>query len=385
MSTSCQRTLFRQRRWTETLRWLNGSSSQRSLRERGEGESRYFGQGGVQHWSRSLPWKEEEGEFCEAYYRGKGEELATLFSEAEVVVRVWRDHREILGPEGGEGVKREYGETLKLTHPRKPWAEYTAYSSQERGVAYAAAAEAFKVLLAEREPRPLPKGPRDFLFEGRGAGIFFHEILGHLLEADTALYPGSPFRLERIGERLFPEGLGVVDLADGLGVQDDEGTPSQRVVLVEGGVLRGFVSDKKHLLLGFPQGGRGRRESYRFPPLPRQNIISVEPGRKERRQILEESSGAVWIKNLRSGLMDRRSLTFELQITEAYLLGKNVSETTLLRPFSIRAHLGSFLGRISDLSREVYAGGREGICMKSGQMVRIGYRVPLVKVRGVEP
>ena len=146
MSTSCQRTLFRQRRWTETLRWLNGSSSQRSLRERGEGESRYFGQGGVQHWSRSLPWKEEEGEFSEAYYRGKGEELATLFPEAEVVVRVWRDHREILGPQGGEGVKREYGETLKLTHPRKPWAEYTAYSSQERGVAYAAAGEAFNVL-----------------------------------------------------------------------------------------------------------------------------------------------------------------------------------------------------------------------------------------------
>ncbi len=209
--------------------------------------------------------------------------------------------------------------------------DYRYFLDQERALEYGR--EAVRQALVNLEAVDAPAGNMVVVLGSGWPGILLHEAIGHGLEGDFNRKQTSAFS-GRVGERVAGELCTVVDdgtLPDKRGSLsiDDEGTPSQYTVLIEKGILRGYMQDKLNArLMGVKPTGNGRRESYAHLPMPRMTNTYMLPGPHDPEEIIRSVDKGLFARNFGGGQVDITSGKFVFSASEAYLIEKG----TITRP-----------------------------------------------------
>lgn len=244
--------------------------------------------------------------------------------------------------------------------------------------------EAVRLALLNLEARPCPAGPMTVVLGPGWPGILLHEAIGHGLEGDFNRKGTSAFA-GRIGERVAAPGVTVVD--DGtlpgrrgsLNV-DDEGTPTQRTVLIEDGILVGYLQDRLNArLMGMAPTGNGRRESYEHLPLPRMTNTFMLAGDEEPEDILRGVDRGLYAVSFGGGQVDITSGKFVFSASEAYRiedgrLGAPVKGATLI------GNGPDVLTRVRQIGRDLALDRGVGTCGKDGQAVPVGVGLPTIRI-----
>ncbi len=240
-------------------------------------------------------------------------------------------------------------------------------------VAEKVARSALRRALLMLDAKPCPAGNMMVLMDGSAGGTMIHEACGHGLEADIIQKDFSVYR-DRLGELVANPLVTIVDDATlpgryGSYRYDDEGTPAQRTVLVENGVLKNYLTDILSARVGdLPLTGNGRRESYQHQPIPRMSNTFIAPGETERGEMLGRVKRGLLVKKMGGGEVNPTSGDFVFYVSEGYLvengrIGPAVKGATLT-------------GNGPEALRKIVAVGRElhldqGTCGKSGQGVPV--------------
>jgi TldD protein len=215
-------------------------------------------------------------------------------------------------------------------------------------------------------------------------GILLHEAVGHGLEADFNRKGVSAFS-GRVGQQVASPLCTVVD--DGtlayrrgsLNV-DDEGVPTQRTVLIEKGILRGYLQDKlSSRLLGARLTGNGRRESYQHMPMPRMTNTFMLAGDSDPEEIIRSVPKGLYCANFGGGQVDITSGNFVFSASESYL----IEGGRLTRPVRGATLIGNgpeALRYVSMVGNDLRLDEGVGICGKEGQSVPVGVGIPTVKL-----
>jgi TldD protein len=230
--------------------------------------------------------------------------------------------------------------------------------------------------------RPAPAGTMTVVLAAEAGGTFVHEAVGHALEADTVLEGLSVFG-DRLGQRIAAPGITVVDDPtlpgmNGSFAVDDEGVPARRVVLVEDGVLRAFLLDRRAaLLMGGESGGKGRRESFRHRPLVRMSNTTIAPGGHDPEALVRDTRRGLLVVRMGGGEVDTVTGQFVFEVNEAYLIergqvGAPVRGATLL------GDCATVLGSIDGVGRDL--GFALGTCGKAGQDVPVTDGEPTLRI-----
>jgi len=218
-------------------------------------------------------------------------------------------------------------------------------------------------------------------------GVLLHEAVGHGLEGDSNRKGTSAFA-GRIGERVAAPGVTVVDdgtLAGRRGSLnlDDEGTPTQNTVLIEDGILRGYLQDRLNArLMGVASTGNGRRESYAYLPMPRMTNTYMLAGDRDPGEIIASVDKGLYAANFGGGQVDITSGKFVFSASEAYLiekgrLGPAVKGATLI------GNGPDVLTRVSMIGNDLALDQGVGTCGKEGQTVPVGVGQPTLRVDGL--
>jgi TldD protein len=187
--------------------------------------------------------------------------------------------------------------------------------------------EAVRLALQALTARPAPAGTFPVILSSSAGGTMIHEACGHGLEADLALAGVSAFA-GKLGQRVAAEGVTIIDDGTlphkrGSSASDDEGHPAQRVVLIERGVLKGYLQSRKTARrMGLEPTGNGRRESYRHIPIPRMRNTFLAPGREAPEAILKDLDRGLLVKHMGGGQVDTVTGNFVFQVTEGYWVEK---------------------------------------------------------------
>jgi TldD protein len=246
------------------------------------------------------------------------------------------------------------------------------------------AREAARQAVLLLEAVPAPAGEMTVVLGPGWPGILVHEAVGHGLEADFNRKGVSAFS-GRIGEQVASPLCTIVD--DGtiphrrgsLNV-DDEGTPTEKNVLIEKGVLRGYLQDKlSSRVMRSPATGSGRRESYQSIPIPRMTNTYLAPGDSDPVEILMSVDKGVYCKSFGGGQVDITSGNFVFSASESYLieggrLGPPLRDATLI------GNGPEALKRVSMVGNDLELDLGIGICGKEGQSVPVGVGIPTVKI-----
>lgn len=247
-----------------------------------------------------------------------------------------------------------------------------------------AAKEALRIALVNLSAEPAPAGVMDVVLGNGWPGILLHEAIGHGLEGDFNRKKTSAFA-GLMGKRIAAKGVTVVD--DGTIPNrrgsisfDDEGTPSQRNVLIEDGILVNFMQDRQNArLMGVPATGNGRRQSYAHSPMPRMtNTImlggSVEPG-----EIVSDVKDGIYAVGFGGGQVDITNGKFVFSCTEAYrvkngVVGNPVKGATLIGDGA------TALNKIRLIGNDMALDPGIGTCGKAGQSVPVGVGQPTLLI-----
>jgi TldD protein len=218
-------------------------------------------------------------------------------------------------------------------------------------------------------------------------GILLHEAVGHGLEGDFNRKGVSAFA-GRLGQPVASALVTVVD--DGtipnrrgsLNV-DDEGTPTGRTVLIEKGVLRGYMQDKLNArLMGMPATGNGRRESFAHPPLPRMTNTFMLAGEDDPEEILRSVDHGLYAVAFGGGQVDITSGKFVFSASEAYLI-EDGRVTAPVKGATLIGNGPEALTRVSRVGRDLKLDEGIGTCGKDGQSVPVGVGVPTIRIDGM--
>jgi len=232
-----------------------------------------------------------------------------------------------------------------------------------------------------------PAGTMDVVLGPGWPGILLHEAIGHGLEGDFNRKKTSAFS-DRLGEKVASELCTVVD--DGtipsrrgsLNV-DDEGTPTQRNVLIEKGVLKGYLQDKLNAgLMKMPLTGNGRRESYASIPMPRMTNTFMLAGESAPDDILRSVKKGLYAVSFGGGQVDITSGKFVFSASEAYL----IEDGEATRPVKGATLIGNgpdVLTRVSMVGSDLKLDEGVGTCGKDGQSVPVGVGLPTIKIDGL--
>ena len=262
---------------------------------------------------------------------------------------------------------------------------YEAFIAPDRWKALAD--EALRIALVNLDAVPAPSGEMDVVLGPGWPGVLLHEAVGHGLEGDFNRKGTSAFS-GMIGERVAAPGVTVVD--DGtienrrgsINV-DDEGTPSQRTVLIEDGILKGYLQDRMNARLsGVAPTGNGRRESYACRPMPRMTNTFMTAGEHDPADILRSLKRGVYAVNFGGGQVDITSGKFVFQCTEAYL----VEDGTIKAPIKGATLIGdgpSALTRVKMVGNDLKLDEGVGTCGKGGQSVPVGVGQPTLYITGL--
>jgi TldD protein len=232
-----------------------------------------------------------------------------------------------------------------------------------------------------------PAGTMDVVLGPGWPGILLHEAIGHGLEGDFNRKGTSAFS-GRIGQRVASELCTVVD--DGtlpnrrgsLNV-DDEGTPTSCTVLVENGILRGYLQDRLNArLMGVAPTGNGRRESYAHVPMPRMTNTFMLGGNTAPEEILASVRSGLYAVSFGGGQVDITSGKFVFSTNEAYL----IEDGTITRPVKGASLIGNgpdVLTRITMVGNDLELDSGVGTCGKNGQSVPVGVGLPTLRINGL--
>jgi len=252
--------------------------------------------------------------------------------------------------------------------------------------AAAMARRAARQAVAKLGARPAPSGALPVVFGAGGGGVLLHEACGHGLEADLVARGASVFAGRR-GSRIASPLLTLADdatLARGWGscAVDDEGSPARRTVLVAGGMLSDYLSDRLRArggdLGGLGRPGNGRRQSYQHLPLVRMTNVVAQPGDATREEIVADTPRGVYVAQLDAGEVDTATGEFVFGITEAYLIERGEIAWPLRE--------GSVVGDSLEVLRRIDAVGDDpgtgapATCDKDAQRVPVGDAVPTLRV-----
>ncbi len=256
-----------------------------------------------------------------------------------------------------------------------------------RGLHKEFAHEAVRIALVNLEAIEAPAGEMPVVLGPGWPGILLHEAVGHGLEADFNRKGVSVFA-GRIGERVAARGVTVVDDATipgrrGSLAVDDEGEPGQRTVLIEDGVLVGYMCDRTNArLLGTRSTGNGRRESYAHPVIPRMTNTFMLAGDHDPEEIVASLDRGLYAVNFGGGQVDITSGQFVFTTSEAYLVEKG----RIVAPVKTATLIGAgheVLKRISMIGNDLELDPGVGTCGKDGQNVPVGVGLPTVRVDAI--
>ncbi len=232
-----------------------------------------------------------------------------------------------------------------------------------------------------------PAGTMDVVLGSGWPGILLHEAIGHGLEGDFNRKKTSAFS-GRIGERVASELCTVVD--DGtipnrrgsLNV-DDEGTPTSRTVLIENGVLRGYMQDRLNArLMGMAPTGNGRRESYAHVPMPRMTNTFMLGGESDPEEILASVDNGLYAVSFGGGQVDITSGKFVFSANEAYLI-ENGKVARPVKGASLIGNGPDVLTRITMVGNDLALDTGVGTCGKNGQGVPVGVGLPTIRINNL--
>ncbi|PRY25084.1 TldD protein [Aliiruegeria haliotis] len=249
------------------------------------------------------------------------------------------------------------------------------------------AREALRIALVNLEAEPAPAGIMDVVLGPGWPGILLHEAIGHGLEGDANRKHTSAFA-GLMGQQIASKGVTVLDdgtIPDRRGSisVDDEGTPSARNVLIEDGVLTGFMQDRQNArLMGVAPTGNGRRESYAHPPMPRMTNTYMLAGDAEPSAILSDLRDGLYAVGFGGGQVDITNGKFVFSCTEAYRvkdgkIGAPVKGATLIGdgPTALR--------NITAIGNDMALDPGIGNCGKAGQWVPVGVGQPTLAIGGL--
>ncbi|MGU9951802.1 MAG: metalloprotease TldD [Gammaproteobacteria bacterium WSBS_2016_MAG_OTU1] len=244
--------------------------------------------------------------------------------------------------------------------------------------------EAVEEAVEKLDAKPAPAGEMPVVLGPGWAGVILHEAVGHGLEGDFNRKKQSAFS-GRIGEKVAAEGVSVVDAGNINGRRgslsvDDEGTPSQETVLIENGILRGYMQDIANAgLMNAATTGNGRRESYAHPPMPRMTNTFMPAGKYDPEDIISSVKRGLYADNFSGGEVDITNGNFVFVASRARLiengkLGATVKGATIIGNGPAIMPLVSMVGNDFSLDPGV------GNCGKNGQWVPVGVGQPTIKV-----
>jgi TldD protein len=259
------------------------------------------------------------------------------------------------------------------------------YFSDERLKDYAQ--KAVDQALLNIEAGAAPAGEMTVVLGAGWPGILLHEAIGHGLEGDFNRKGSSAFS-GRIGERVAAKGVTVVDdgtIPDRRGSLsvDDEGTPTSNTVLIEDGILCGYMQDTLNArLMGVAPTGNGRRESYAHVPMPRMTNTYMLNGTMERDDILSSVSNGIYATNFGGGQVDIVSGKFVFSASEAYLI-ENGKITKPVKGATLIGNGPDVLTRVSMIGNDMTLDSGVGTCGKDGQSVPVGVGQPTLRIDGL--
>jgi TldD protein len=249
------------------------------------------------------------------------------------------------------------------------------------------AREAARQAVTQLGAKEAPVGEQTVVLEGGWGGVLLHEAVGHGLEADfirkkTSLFAG------RVGEKVASELCTVIDdgtipnLRGTINV-DDEGTPTERKVLIENGILKGFMYDRLNAkLMGKASTGSGRRQSYKHTPMPRMTNTYLAAGKHDPKEIIASVKNGFYAKNLGGGQVDISNGSFVFEVREGYL----IEDGKVTAPVKNATLIGvgpTVLSNIDMVGTDARFDPGIGTCGKDGQSVPVGVGVPTVRIQNL--
>jgi len=254
----------------------------------------------------------------------------------------------------------------------------------QNDIAFEYAREAVRQAVVNLDAIPAPAGTMPVVLGPGWPGVLLHEAVGHGLEGDfnrkgTSIFSG------RIGEQVASPLCTIVD--DGtlpnrrgsLNV-DDEGVPTQCTVLIEKGILRAYIQDKRNArLMGMESTGNGRRESYAHTPMPRMTNTYMLPGESTPEEIIASVKKGIYAVNFAGGQVDITSGKFVFSAAEAYLI-EDGKITVPVKGATLIGNGPEVLMKVSMVGNDLKLDSGIGICGKEGQSVPVGVGQPTLKV-----
>ena len=250
-----------------------------------------------------------------------------------------------------------------------------------------AADDAVRQALINLEAVPAPAGEMDVVLGPGWPGVMLHEAVGHGLEGDFNRKKTSAFA-GLMGQQVASKGVTVVD--DGTIAQrrgslsiDDEGTPTNRTVLIEDGILVGYMQDRQNArLMGMKPTGNGRRQSYAHVPMPRMTNTYMLAGDRDPAEIIASVKDGIYAVNFGGGQVDITSGKYVFQVTEAY----KIADGKLAQPLKGAMLIGNGptdLNRIGMIGNDLQLDAGIGSCGKNGQGVPVGVGQPTLRMERI--
>ncbi len=244
--------------------------------------------------------------------------------------------------------------------------------------------EALRQALVNLEAEAAPAGEMPVVLGPGWTGVLLHEAVGHGLEGDFNRKKTSAFA-GRLGERVAAPGVTVIDdgaIANRRGslTIDDEGAPTERTVLIEDGILKGYMQDRLNArLMGVATTGNGRRESFAHQPMPRMTNTFMTNGDKDPEEIIKTVKDGIYAVNFSGGQVDITSGKFVFNCTEAYRVQNGVVGAPL-KNVALIGDGPSVLTRVSMIGNDFSLDPGVGVCGKAGQGVPVGVGQPTIKI-----
>jgi TldD protein len=263
--------------------------------------------------------------------------------------------------------------------------DYSCFIEEDRALEYGR--EAVRQALVNLEATEAPAGNMTVVLGPGWPGILLHEAIGHGLEGDFNRKGTSAFS-GKVGERVASDLCTVVDdgtLAGRRGSLsiDDEGTITEQTILIENGILKGYMQDKLNArLMGVKPTGNGRRQSYAHLPMPRMTNTYMLPGPHNPQDIIKSVKKGLYAKNFAGGQVDITSGKFVFSASEAYLI-ENGRITRPVKGATLIGNGPDVLTKVSMVGNDLELDSGVGTCGKDGQSVPVGVGQPTLKIDGL--
>lgn len=247
--------------------------------------------------------------------------------------------------------------------------------------------EATRSALVNLEAKPAPAGPMTVVLGSGWPGVLLHEAIGHGLEGDFNRKGSSAFS-GRLGEKVAADGITVVDDGSirnrrGSLNMDDEGNLTQRTVLIENGILKGYLQDTLNArLMNMAVTGNARRESFAHLPMPRMTNTFMLAGDRNPEEIIASVKNGLYAANFGGGQVDITNGKFVFSASEAYVI-ENGKLAYPVKGATLVGNGPDILKRVTMVGNDMQLDSGVGVCGKEGQSVPVGVGQPTLRIEDV--